>query len=125
MIATEQIQQQHRKPILTAVLWAIVYPFGVFHFLLGWIGWQRLSPEWYGEPLLLYILVGILGTISSFALVVKWRRWGVYGLIGTWVATALLNVVSSRPLRPDAIAWGSVLIIVFLLEVRRSWRFLE
>lgn len=125
MIATEQIQQQRRKPILTAVLWAIVYPFGVIHFLLGWIGWQRLSPEWYGEPLLLYMLVGILGTISSFALLLKWRRWGVYGLIGTWVATALLNVISSRPLRPDAMAWGSVLIIVFLLEVRRSWQFLE
>ena len=125
MIATEQIQQQRRKPFLTAVLCAIVYPLGVIHFLLGWIGWQGLSPEWYGAPLLLYILVGILGTISSFALVVKWRRWGVYGLVGTWVATAILNVISSRPLRPDAITWGSVLIIVFLLEVRCSWRFLE
>lgn len=123
-MTTEQVQQQHRRPILTAVLCAIVYPLGVIYFLLGWIGWQQLSPEWYGVPLLLYILVGILGTISSFALMLKWRRWGVYGLIGTWVATALLNVISSRPLRPDALACGSVLIIVFLLEVRRSWRFL-
>ena len=125
MIATEQVQQQRQKPILTAGLWAIVYPFGVLHFLLGWIGWQQLSPEWYGEPLLLYILVGILGTLGSFALLFKSKRWGVYGLIGTWVATALLNVISSRPLRPDAIVQGSLLIIVFLLEVRGSWRFLE
>ncbi len=123
MIAAEP--QQRPKPVLTAALCAIVYPFAVFHFLLGWIGWQGLLPEWYREPLLLYILVSLLGTISSFALVLKWRRWGVYGLIGTWVATAILNVISSRPLRPDATAWGSLLMIVFLLEVRRSWRFLE
>lgn len=125
VIATRLIPQRPRKPILSAALWAIVYPVAACHFFLGWIGTQRLSPEWHGEPLLLFFLVGILGTVSSFALVLKWRRWGVYGLSGTWGATALLNLMSSRPLNPDAMAVGSLLIALFLLEVRRSWRFLD
>lgn len=125
MIATEKVQQQRPKPVLMAMLFAIVYPLGALGFFSAWLGWQGLSADWYNQPLLLYALIGALGSISSFALLLWRKRWGVYGLIATWATTAFLNILSLRPLKPDAIALGLLLIAVFLLEVRRSWRFLD
>lgn len=121
MARAKQVQQQRPRLLWTAALLATIYPLVVLYLLLGWMGRQSLSPEWHRESLPLYALVCSLGAVSSFGLL-RWRRWGVYGVIGTWVATAILNGVYLRPLNLMASIGALLLVIGFMLDIRCAWR---
>lgn len=124
MAGAKPVQQQRPRPLWTAVLPATIYPLVVLYLLLGWMGRQSLSPEWHRDSLPLYALVCSLGAVSSLALLRR-RRWGVYGLIGTWVATAILNGVYFRSLNLSASIGALLLVIGFMLDIRCAWRSLR
>lgn len=108
-----------RGPLLSAILFALVvtYAVGAAGFLITWDGVQGLSLPAYG-------LVFALGAASALA-VLRWRRWGVYGLGITWAATAVLNAIFSQPVHLAAHVLSVVLILAFFWQVRRIWQALD
>jgi hypothetical protein len=104
---------------------AIVYVGVAVYFLLSWAGLQSLPLIWreMKGTLPLYGLVGILGAVSCI-LILRRKRWGVYGLLGTWAATATLNIAFPRPVNIVAMVVALLLVGITALDIRRVWRFL-
>jgi hypothetical protein len=124
MTAVERDQQQ--KPSLLAAFVTVVYVGFAVYFLLGWAGLQSLPAGWQ-EPwaaLPLFALVGVLGAVSGLA-VFRWKRWGVYGMAATWIATAVLNVLFSQLPEPGPMLAALLVIALFVRHVRWVWRFLQ
>ena len=125
MTTTEQERKLQQSPSLMAAFLTIVYVGVAVYFLLGWAGLQSLPFVWreMKGALPLYGLVGILGAVSSI-LILRRKRWGVYGLLGTWAATATLNIAFPRPVNIVAMAMALLLVGITALDIRRVWHFL-
>lgn len=119
-------QRPPRSPLLSAILFALVvtYALGAAGFFAVWESVQQLAPAMPRPSLPIYGLVFVLGALSGVA-VVKWKRWGVYGLAVTWAATAVLNAAFSQPVYLAAQALSVVLILAFFWQVRRIWSSLD
>lgn len=115
-----------RSPLLSAILYALIvtYALGAAGSFIVWESVRRHAPAALQPSLPGYSFVFVLGALSALA-VVKWRRWGVYGLAATWVATAILNAIYAQPAFLAAQAAGIVLILVFFWQVRRIWPSLD
>jgi hypothetical protein len=100
-------------------LFGLTYALGTIHFLLGWLGWQSLPPAWQGASLPFHTFVFGLGAVSV-AGAVRWKRWGVYGLILTWAATAALNALFPGPTSLSAAVTATLLVILFALRAGRD-----
>jgi hypothetical protein len=122
---TEQERKLQQNPSLMVAFLAVVYVGVAVYFLLGWAGLQSLPLVWreIKGTLPLYGLVGILGAASCI-LILRRKRWGVYGLLGTWAATATLNIAFPRPVNIVAMVMALLLVGITALDIRRVWRFL-
>ena len=123
MTTTEQERKLQQSPSLMAAFLAVVYVGVAAYFLLGWAGLQSLPLVWreMKGTLPLYGLVGILGAASCI-LILRRKRWGVYGLLGTWAATATLNIAFPRPVNIVALVMALLLVGITALDIRRVWR---
>lgn len=123
---TEQERKRQQSPSLMAAFLAIVYVGVAVYFLLGWAGLQSLPLVWreMKGTLPLYGLVGILGVVSCI-LILRRKRWGVYGLLGTWAVTATLNIAFPRPVNIVAMVLALLLVGITALDIRRVWPFLN
>ena len=126
MTTTELERKRQQSPSLMAAFLAIVYVGVAVYFLLGWAGLQSLPLVWseMKGTLPLYGLVGILGAVSCI-LILRRKRWGVYGLLGTWAATATLNIAFPRPVNIVAMIMALLLVGITALDIHRVWRFLN
>lgn len=117
----EKMKSELSPPTIVVFL-TVVYLFSAVYFALGITGAQTLAPAWYVvEPAWPYFVAAdLLGFVSGLALL-KWWRWGFYGMILTWIITASLNLIFPRPipLGFSLLAW--MLVGIFVWQVRRSW----
>ena len=88
------VQRRYGRGLsIILVLFTLIYTLGLIYLLLCWFGVQSFDPAvWQPNSLSLYIFVFLMGTGSLYEI---WRgqKWGVYGLVGTWVLTGVLNFV--------------------------------
>lgn len=104
----------------------IVYLLGAIYAVLGWGGVQSVEPTlWPRAALPFYALVFLGGGASALAIGL-WKKWGVYGLIVTWILTTILNgvFVGSLALEPTTIM-ALLLVVLFAYELPRVWRHLN
>jgi hypothetical protein len=118
-------QKRQQSPSLIAAFLAIIYVGCAVYFILGWAGLQSLPLVWseMKGALPLYSLVGILGAVSCI-FILRRKRCGVYGLLGTWAASAALNIAFPRPVNVVAMVMALLLVGITALDIRRIWRFL-
>ncbi len=100
-------------------LFALIYALGAIYFFLAWLGQQSIAPAWQMESLPLYALLFMAGTVSAMALI-PWKRWGVYGLIATWVATIALNLLFPRDIPFAQTILALLMIAALSFEVYRA-----
>ena len=108
------------------VLFTGVYTLGVAFMLLAWSGLQGYNPNtWRRDSLPLYALVCLSGALSSLG-IWKWKKWGVYGLAGTWILTGIINLIFTppAPVPYKQFFLASLLVIAFFLLLP-SWQKLE
>jgi hypothetical protein len=122
---TELEQKRQQSPSLMAAFLAIVYVGVAVYFLLGWAGRQSLPLIWIEMKgaLPLYGLLGIFGVVSCI-LFLRGKRWGAYGLLGSWVVAATLNIAFPRPVNFVAMVMALLLVGITALDIRRVWHFL-
>lgn len=100
----------------------ITYGLGTLTAVGSWIGHQNLDPTLWSEASLPYFsFVFGLGFISTVA-VLKRKRWGVYGLVITWVATGILNILFGPPFPNYTLTVAAVfLVIAFFMLLLPIW----
>jgi hypothetical protein len=122
------VQKKHTRGLSTILaLFAFVYVPGFFYLLLSWFGIQSYDPlRWQYNSLPLYALVFLTGTVSLYG-IWKWKKWGVYGLAGTWILTGVVNLVfvppTPMPYRNTFLA--VLLVIAFFLLLLPAWQNME
>ncbi len=100
---------------------ALVYALGAVYFFMAWLGKQSVAPSWRPESLPLDTLIFAFGAVSVMALF-KWKRWGVYGLLATWVATMAMNILFPRDIRLAETILALLLVAALLFELYRARR---
>lgn len=98
------------------------YGLGVMTAIAGWSGKQYIDKSmWMLESLPYYGFIFGSGFFSALA-VMRWKRWGVYGLILTWAFTFGLNLifVTSMPNYWFTII-SMLLIMAFFIFLRPVW----
>lgn len=116
------IRPWRRLAALSALLTSIYTLMAVF-LLLGRLGLQSLPAGEPKEAWLFYALVYACGAISALA-ILFWRRWGVYGIAMTWVATLVLNALFPTPPQPGVIIVAGTVAVLFATSARRLWGYL-
>lgn len=120
----DRLRDSWLPPVMFAM--SIVYLLGTIYALLVWTGLEPVDPALWPEAALpFYALVFLAGGVSALA-IGAWKRWGVYGLIVTWIATTALNAVfaGSLALEPTTIM-ALLLVVLFAYELPRVWRHLS
>ena len=123
---TAAFHKAKRLALITSVL-IVLYLAGAILLITGWFGVQSLDPAvWRTESLPLYAVTFLIGAISGFG-VLRWKRWGVYGLVGTWVLTGILNVAFPVETTTSyhVLNAGIWLIVGFFLALLPVWQELE
>ncbi len=105
----------------------LVYVMGAIFLVASLLGVQSLAPSvWQRGSMPLYIPVFLLGAAGGLGLL-RGKRWGVYGLVGSWVLTGLLNLLF--PVETTAsyrgLNVGLWLVVGFFLALQPVWRELE
>lgn len=122
-----QIGQAYVRPwrrlVALLVPLVIIYAMGAMYFLFGWLGRQSVPAVWPKESFPFYALVFASGAISALA-VLRWKRWGVYGMAATWMITLVLNILFPGPLQIGATIIAGVVVALFITGVRRLWGYL-
>jgi hypothetical protein len=109
------------------VFFELVYALGTIYLLLSWFGIQFYDPNiWQHNSLPFYALVFLVSAISIFG-IWKWKKWGVYGLTGSWVITGILNLVFVSPTpAPYSYTFVAVLLVITLfLLLLPAWQNME
>jgi hypothetical protein len=101
-------------------LFGLAYASGTIYFLLGWLGWQSLPLAWQRASLPFLAFIFGPGAVSV-AGALRWKRWGMYGLALTWVATIALNTLFPSPISLFSAVAATLLVILFAVQVRRGW----
>ena len=104
-----------------------VYTLGAAFMLLSWSGLQGYNPyTWRRDSLPLYALVCLSGALSSLG-IWKWKKWGVYGLAGTWILSGITNLVFApfTPVPYQQFFPAILLVIAFFLLLLPDWQKLE
>jgi len=119
------VQKKYNRgfSIILAVF-TFIYPMGTIFLFLTWLGVQSFDPLiWQPESLPFYVLVFLLGSISIYGL---WKRkkWGVYGLAGTWMLTGIINLgfVPPTPMPYRNTFLALLLVIAFFLLLLPEWQ---
>ena len=108
-------------------LFTFIYVAGAILLILSWFGIQSFDPlTWQHNTLPFYALVYLIGAVCLGA-IWKWRKWGVYGLAGTWILTGILNLVFVPPApMPYKYTFLAVLLVIaFFLLLLPAWQNLE
>lgn len=112
--------QRERGGCLTAwlVLVLIVNPLTGIYYLLQGQELARQLPNFPGWAIPALVVVAF----ANFAFAVgiwTWKRWGIYGLIGSAVVATIINVLSGLAIPGIVSAAISIGILLFL--VRDKW----
>jgi len=122
------VQKKHSRGFASILaLFTGIYILGAAFMLLAWSGLQGYNPyTWRRDSLPLYALVFLIGALSSLG-IWKWKKWGVYGLAGTWILTGIINLVfvPPTPVPYKQIFLAILLVIAFFLLLLPSWQRLE
>jgi hypothetical protein len=108
-------------------LFTFIYAAGLVFTLLSWFGIQSFDPSiWQQDALPFYAPVFMIGIVSVYG-VWKWKKWGVYGLAGTWLLSGITNLVFIPPApTPYINTFLAVLfVIAFFLFLLPSWQNME
>lgn len=110
--------------LLLAIL--LTYGLGTLTAVGSWFGHQNLDPTLWAQASLPYFaFVFGLGFCSTLALL-KRKRWGVYGLVITWILTGVLNVNFGPPFPNYTLTVAAAfLIIAFFMLLLPIWPELE
>ena len=110
-------------PILTIL--GALYPLVSVYFLFGWQGSQYIPLDMPRTYYLFYALLFAFGSVSIWAIILKWKMWGVYGIVTVWFINGLINILIGAPM--DFIAVTVTLLIIggFLWDIRRLWQYLS
>ena len=116
----------YRGFVLVVLLLTLTYGIGMMTAVGGWLGHQNLDPDiWQPQSLPYFSFVFGLGFVSSLALL-SGKRWGVYGLVTTWISTGLLNLILGPPFPPyTLIVLGVILVVAFFVSLLPVWPELE
>lgn len=120
MSGTQFSVHPRTKTMIAPLLLGGIYAVGVLAFIFLWAGMQSIPTfegfETYG---LLYAALCMAGAMSNFE-VLQGRRWGVWGQVVVWAATAAANLFLMRPIGADA---GIALLVVafWSFNVYRHW----
>ena len=120
----DRLQDSWLPPVMFAL--GIVYLLGAIYAVLAWVGLESVDPSIWARPALpFYALVFLGGGASALALGL-WKKWGVFGLIVTWIATTALNALfaGSLALEPTTVM-ALLLVVLFAYELPRVWRYLN
>ena len=120
----DSLRDSWLPPVMFAL--SIIYLLGAIYAVLGWTGIESVDPSlWSRAALPFYALVFLAGGASALA-IGAWKKWGVYGLIVTWIATTALNGIfaGSLALEPTTIM-ALLLVVLFAYELPRVWRHLN
>jgi len=104
-----------------------VYTLGAAFMLFAWSGLQGYDPHtWRRDALPFYVLVCLSGALSSLG-IWKWKKWGVYGLAGTWILSGIINSVFAppAPVPYKQFFLGILLVIAFFLLLLPDWQKME
>lgn len=117
------IPQAKRSIGLSIILafFTLGYAASVVALPLMWMGVQSYDPQVFPPGShLFYALTSLIGIASLYG-IWKWKKWGVYGLAGTWVLTGIINMVFGSP----GSNLGFLLITGFFLLLLPAWQRME
>jgi len=120
----DHFQDSWLPPVMLAL--AVIYLLGAIYALLGWTGLQSIDATiWPRQALPFFALTFLAGGASSLG-IAAWKRWGVYGLIVTWIVTTALNGIftGSLTVEPTTVL-ALLLVVLFAYELPRVWRHLS
>jgi hypothetical protein len=124
----DNIRQQHGRGLLIILaFFMLIYSIGAFYFLLSWSGVQSFDPiHWQPNSIPFYALVFLIGLASVYG-IWRWKKWGVYGLAGTWILTGIINLVfvSPAPVPYRNTFFAALLVIAFFLLLLPDWQNME
>ena len=114
--------QTKRGGCLTAFLISMLIAnplFGLYNYVAGPSVAQSLPtmPAW------IFPLLGLIGIANFiFAIAIwKWKKWGAYGFLGSFVLAMLLYLMSGADILPT-VATPLIGISIFLLLVGPIWK---
>ena len=103
---------------LFLIFFGMVYYLGAPMALLNWVGFQMGG--WPPEQVPFYAVIFVVGA-AAVAGLWYWKRWGIYGLVGVWGGTVLVNRYFNVPVNWPYLLFGVFLILCFFWLVRRYW----